>query len=303
MRYLVTGAAGFIGSRLARALERDGHDVVGLDCFTDYYDVSLKEENARGLEVARLDLAVDELDFRGFDGVFHLAGQPGVRSFGEVFELHLRRNVLATQRVFETAVRDGVRVVFSSSSSVYGETDVYPTPEEAPLRPLSPYGITKLACEHLARAYARRFGLDVVVLRYFNAYGPGQRPDMAFTRIAFALAEGKPFDLFGDGLQSRSFTYVDDVVDATVQAMAEGRGTLNVGGGSEVTMREAIEILEQLSGRGLEVRDHPAVPGDQRRTMADISRIERELGWRPRVSVRDGLAAQWKWAAGRVAAP
>jgi nucleoside-diphosphate-sugar epimerase len=303
MRYLVTGAAGFIGSRLARALERDGHDVVGLDCFTDYYDVSLKEENARGLEVARLDLAVDELDFRGFDGVFHLAGQPGVRSFGEVFELHLRRNVLATQRVFETAVRDGVRVVFSSSSSVYGETDVYPTPEEAPLRPLSPYGITKLACEHLARAYARSFGLDVVVLRYFNAYGPGQRPDMAFTRIAFALAEGKPFDLFGDGLQSRSFTYVDDVVDATVQAMAEGRGTLNVGGGSEVTMREAIEILEQLSGRGLEVRDHPAVPGDQRRTMADISRIERELGWRPRVSVRDGLAAQWKWAAGRVAAP
>jgi nucleoside-diphosphate-sugar epimerase len=196
-----------------------------------------------------------------------------------------------------------VRVVFSSSSSVYGETDVYPTPEEAPLRPLSPYGITKLACEHLARAYARSFGLDVVVLRYFNAYGPGQRPDMAFTRIAFALAEGKPFDLFGDGLQSRSFTYVDDVVDATVQAMAEGRGTLNVGGGSEVTMREAIEILEQLSGRGLEVRDHPAVPGDQRRTMADISRIERELGWRPRVSVRDGLAAQWKWAAGRVAAP
>jgi nucleoside-diphosphate-sugar epimerase len=303
MRYLVTGAAGFIGSRLARALERDGHDVVGLDCFTDYYDVSLKEENARGLEVARLDLAVDELDFRGFDGVFHLAGQPGVRSFGEVFELHLRRNVLATQRVFETAVRDGVRVVFSSSSSVYGETDVYPTPEEAPLRPLSPYGITKLACEHLARAYARSFGLDVVVLRYFNAYGPGQRPDMAFTRIAFALAEGKPFDLFGDGLQSRSFTYVDDVVDATVQAMAEGRGPLNVGGGSEVTMREAIEILEQLSGRGLEVRDHPAVPGDQRRTMADISRIERELGWRPRVSVRDGLAAQWKWAAGRVAAP
>jgi nucleoside-diphosphate-sugar epimerase len=303
MRYLVTGAAGFIGSSLARALERDGHDVVGLDCFTDYYDVSLKEENARGLDIWRLDLAVDELDFSGFDGVFHLAGQPGVRSFGDVFDLYVLRNILATQRVFETAVRDGIRVVFSSSSSVYGDTDVYPTPEDASLRPVSPYGITKLTCEHLARAYARSFGLDVVVLRYFNAFGPGQRPDMAFTRIAFALAEGKPFDLFGDGLQSRSFTYVDDIVAATVRAMASGSGTLNVGGGVEVTIREAIEILEGVSGRKLEIREHRAVPGDQRRTMADISRIERELGWRPRVSVADGLAAQWKWAAGRVAAP
>ncbi len=302
MRYAVTGAAGFIGSHLARELVARGHDVHGIDCFTDYYDTSLKEENAEGLDVARLDLAHDELDFRGLDGVFHLAGQPGVRSFGDVFDLYLTRNVLASQRVFEAAARDGVRVVFSSSSSVYGEAEAYPTPEDAPPRPLSPYGITKLACEHLARATVASFDLDVVVLRYFNAYGPRQRPDMAFTRIAFALAEGRPFDLFGDGRQTRSFTYVSDVVDATILAMEGGTGTSNVGGGTEVSMRAAIDLLEQLAGLALDVREHPAVPGDQRRTKADTTRIRDELGWQPTTELADGLKAQWEWAAARVAA-
>lgn len=303
MRYVVTGAAGFVGSNLARTLERAGHEVLGLDCFTDYYDRELKEENARGLRVRRLDLTADEIGVAGYDGVFHLAGQPGVRSFGDVFELYLRHNVLASQRVFEAAARDGVRVVFASSSSVYGDTDVYPTPEDAPLRPVSPYGITKLACEHLARAYARSFGLDVVVLRYFNAFGPGQRPDMAFTRICRCLMDGTPFDLYGDGQQSRSFTYVDDVVAATILAMDGGAGTLNVGGGAEVVLSEAIAMLEAAAGRTLELRRYPAVPGDQRRTMADTTRIRDQLGWLPTVPVEEGLAAQWRWAAGRVAAP
>lgn len=303
MRYLVTGAAGFIGSHLADALRDDGHDVVGLDVFTDYYDVELKEENARGHEMVRIDLARDPIDLEGIDGVFHLAGQPGVRSFGDVFESYLDRNVLASQRVFEAAARDGVRVVFSSSSSVYGEAEAYPTAETVPPRPVSPYGITKLTCEHLARATARSFGLDVVVLRYFNAYGPRQRPDMAFTRIAMCLAEGRPFDLFGDGHQSRSFTYVGDVVRATIAAMQGGRGTYNVGGGEEATMLEMIAILEELAGRALDVRSHPAVPGDQRRTKADTSLIRSELGWQPTTALREGLAAQWGWAAGRVAAP
>ena len=165
--------------------------------------LALKEENAaRRSTSGALDLAEDELDFAGFDGVFHLAGQPGVRSFGDVFPLYLRRNVLASQRVFEAAARDGVRVVFASSSSVYGAAERYPTPEDTPPRPLSPYGITKLACEHLAAAYAREFGLDCVVLRYFNAFGPRQRPDMAFTRIVNALAAGTAFELYGDGDQS-----------------------------------------------------------------------------------------------------
>ena len=176
----------------------------------------MKERNASGLDVRRLDLARDELDFAGWDGVFHLAGQPGVRSFGDVFPLYVERNVLASQRVFEAAAAAGARVVFASSSSIYGEAERYPTPEETPPRPLSPYGITKLACEHLARASGRSFGLDAVVLRYFNAYGPRQRPDMAFPRVVGALVEGRPFTLFGDGEQSRSFTYVGDVVAASI---------------------------------------------------------------------------------------
>jgi nucleoside-diphosphate-sugar epimerase len=299
---MVTGSAGFVGSHLYEALRERGHDVVGLDSFTDYYDVALKEENARGQQLLRLDLARDPLDLAGFDGVFHLAGQPGVRSFGDVFETYLDRNVLASQRLFEAAAHDGVRVVLASSSSVYGEAEAYPTAEDVPPRPVSPYGITKLACEHLARATSHSFGLDVVVLRYFNVYGPRQRPDMAFTRVATCLAEGRPFDLFGDGLQSRSFTYVHDVVGATVVAMESGRGTYNVGGGEEATMRATIALLEEIAGRTLDVREHPAVPGDQRRTKADTALIGRELGWAPRTPLRDGLAAQWEWAAARVAA-
>src|SRR5437762_11305569 len=172
MRYAVTGAAGFIGSHLTEALLAAGHEVVAIDCFTDYYDPALKEENAAAFPVERLDLATDPLDFAGLDGVFHLAAQPGVRSFGDVFPLYVRQNVLALQRVFEAASRDSARVLFASSSSVYGEAERYPTPEDTPPEPISPYGITKLAGEQLARAYASGFGLDVVVLRYFNAFGP-----------------------------------------------------------------------------------------------------------------------------------
>jgi UDP-glucuronate 4-epimerase len=300
MRYAVTGAAGFIGSHLAENLLAQGHEIVGLDCFTDYYDARLKEENARAFDVRRVDLAEDNLDFAAYDGVFHLAGQPGVRSFGDVFPLYLRRNVEATRCVFEAAARAGVRVVFSSSSSVYGEAATYPTAEDAEPRPLSPYGITKLACEHLARAYARSFGLDGVVLRYFNAFGPRQRPDMAFTRIAFALAEDTPFTLYGDGGQSRSWTYVSDVVDATIAAMNRGRGTYNVGGALEASMSEAIALFERLAGKPLTVVTEPEVPGDQRRTQADTTRIRTDLGWEPHVGLEEGLEAQWEWASARV---
>ncbi len=273
MRLLVTGAAGFIGSHLAESLVADGHEVVGIDCFTDYYDTSLKEENARGLEVRRIDLAEEDLDFAGFDGVFHLAGQPGVRSFGGVFPVYLRRNVLASQRVFEAAAREGVKVVFASSSSVYGAAERYPTPEDTRPHPLSPYGITKLACEHLADAYRRQFGLDCVVLRYFNAFGPRQRPDMAFTRIALALAEGGRFELFGDG----------------------------TGGALEASMNEVIALFESVAGARLDiVRHEDPVAGDQRRTRADTTRIRDELGWAPRVSLEDGIRAQWRWSSARV---
>jgi len=295
----VTGAAGFIGSHLGEALQARGHEVVGVDAFTDYYDPALKELNARALDVRRLDLAEDEIELDGFDGVFHLAAQPGVRSFGDVFPLYVRQNVVVTQRVLEAAAAACVRVVLASSSSVYGEAERYPTPEETPPRPLSPYGITKLTCEHLARAYGRSFDLDAVVLRYFNAYGPRQRPDMAFPRIMGALLSGVPFALFGDGEQSRSFTYVLDVVEATILAMegAAPGALYNVGGGEEATMNAVITTLERVAGRRLDVRREPPVPGDQRRTKADTSRIGGELGWEPRTSLEDGLRAQWQWAA------
>jgi UDP-glucuronate 4-epimerase len=304
MRYVVTGAAGFIGSHLAEALLADGHDVYAVDCFTDYYDPAEKEENARDLNVNRLDLADEPLELNGIDGVFHLAGQPGARSFGEAFPLYVRRNVLATQKVFEACAGAGVRVVFASSSSIYGDAESFPTREDAIPKPLSPYGITKLACEHLAYAYARSFGLDCVALRYFTVYGPRQRPDMFFRRVCERLADGGIFEIYGSGEQSRSFTYVGDVVEATRAAMerAPARATYNVGGGEEATMLEAIAVLESVSGRALQTRRRETAKGDMARTNADITRIGAELAWQPRTSLRNGLAAMWSWTAARVAA-
>ena len=299
MRYVVTGAAGFIGSHLAEALLEAGHEVLGIDCFTDYYDPALKEENARRIGVTRQDLAEDTLDFSGFDGVFHLAGQGGARSFGDTFHVHVRNNVLATERVFEAAARAGVRVVLASSSSIYGAAERYPTPEETMPAPLSPYGVTKLAGEHLAEAFALSRALDVVVLRYFSVFGPRQRPDMAFARIARALADSRPFDLYGDGTQRRGWTYVADAVAATVAAMERGSGTYNVGGALDASLLDAVAIFEQLAGRSLDLRPHASAAGDPERTNADTTRIRRELGWEPRTSLADGARAQWEWQATR----
>ena len=304
MRYVVTGAAGFIGSQLLRALLERGHDATGWDAFTDYYEPALKEENARGLPVERVDLTQDVLDLDRVDGVFHLAGQPGVKSFGDVFPIYIRHNVLASQRLFEAAVTAGARTVFASSSSIYGDAASYPTPEDTVPRPLSPYGITKLACEHLADAYRHEFGLDCVTLRYFTIFGPRQRPDMAFARMVACLGEGRPFELFGDGTQSRSFTYVDDAVGATIAAMDRGASgsVLNVGGGTEVSMLQAIETLGSIAGRRLEIVRSPRRRGDAARTAADTSRIRDGIGWMPATPFEEGLAAQWRWAADRVAA-
>ena len=304
MRYVVTGAAGFIGSQLGEALAAAGHEVDGVDCFTDYYDPAEKERNARDLDVRRIDLAEEPLDLDGVDGVFHLAAQAGVRSFGEVFPLYLRRNVLATQRVLEAAAAAKVRVVLASSSSVYGEAETYPTPESAEPSPISPYGITKLACEHLARAYAAGFDADAVVLRYFTVYGPRQRPDMFFRRVCEALLAGSSFEIYGSGEQSRSFTYVGDAVEATIAAMerAPGGAVYNVGGGEEASMLEAIALLERISGRSLDTRRIGAARGDVARTKADVSTIRDALGWEPRTALADGLTAMWSWASGRLPA-
>ena len=307
MRYLVTGAAGFIGSHLAETLAEQGHDVVALDSFTDYYDPRRKRENAERLDVLEADLLEADLDelLDGVDGVFHLAGQPGVRaSFGPDFEHYVTRNVHASGRLFEAAARRGVRVVYASSSSIYGDAESYPTSEDAVPRPIAPYGVTKLCVEHLAYAHARTTGFDAVGLRYFTVYGPRQRPDMAFTSMLEALAGGGTFRLYGDGSTSRSFTYVADAVAGTIAALEHGaRGEIyNVGGGEEASMAAAIALAEEIAGRELAVERHGEAAGDVRRTRADVSKAERDLGWTPTTSLANGLAAQWDWVTARVAA-
>jgi UDP-glucuronate 4-epimerase len=308
MRYLVTGAAGFIGSHLTEALLEQGHDAVGLDSFTDYYDTVRKRENAAGLDVVEGDLLDVDLDalLDSVDGVYHLAGQPGVRaSFGPGFEHYVSRNVHASARLFESAARHRLRIVYASSSSVYGDAETYPTGEDALPRPISPYGVTKLCVEHLAYAHARTTGLDAVGVRYFTVYGPRQRPDMAFTPLLEALDAGVPFRLYGDGSASRSFTFVADAVVGTIAAMARGReGELyNIGGGEEAAMTDAIALAERIADRELHVERHGAAAGDVRRTRADVRKAEGQLGWRPTTPLADGLRAQWEWVAARVAAP
>ena len=308
-RFLVTGCAGFIGSHLCEALVARGDSVVGLDAFTDYYDRSVKERNITWLrgrddvelvEADLVDIAIDER-LEGCDGVFHLAAQPGVRdSFGATFAQYTRDNIMATQRLFEAASRVGVRAVWASSSSIYGNAGRYPTREDARPAPISPYGVTKLTCEHLAHAYAVSGDLDAVAMRYFTVYGPRQRPDMAFTRIATALVAGGTFRVFGTGEQSRDVTVVADAVSATIAAMERGVAGVayNVGGGSETSLREAIAILEVLSGRTLDVVFEPMATGDVRRTAADTSAAYAELDWAPQVSIEDGLRAQLDWVMG-----
>jgi nucleoside-diphosphate-sugar epimerase len=302
-RYVVTGCAGFVGSHLAEALLERNHEVVGLDAFTDYYSRGVKEANlararARsGFTFVERDLADGKLEplFEGVDGVFHLAAQPGVRgSWGDTFAIYVRENILATQRLFEAAARAKVRIVMASSSSVYGNAEEYPTREDTSPRPVSPYGVSKLACESLAQTYSECFGLEVVSLRYFTVYGPRQRPDMAFSRIISALLGGDPFRFFGTGEQSRDFTYVDDAVAATLAAMNGSRGSTvyNVGGGSETTLTDVVALCEGLAGKRLDLRHEPAAAGDVRRTAADTSLIRAELGWSPRTSLEEGLAAQ-----------
>jgi nucleoside-diphosphate-sugar epimerase len=309
MRTLVTGVAGFIGSTLAKQLLREGHEVIGLDALTDYYEVSIKQRNLAGIAPEGFafhhgdlnDLDLDDL-LSGVDWVFHQAGQPGVRmSWGEDFAIYVRENVLATQRLLEAARRAPSlqRLVYASSSSVYGNAESYPTPETARPQPLSPYGVTKLAAEQLCSLYAANFGLPTVSLRYFTVYGPGQRTDMAFTRFVRAAVLDDVITIYGTGEQIRDFTFVDDIVQANIAAASipgvPSGSVFNVAGGSNVSMNETLGIIESLSGRTLKIDYIEPVAGDVFRTGGDTRRIQSVLGWRPRVSIEDGLAQHLEW--------
>jgi UDP-glucuronate 4-epimerase len=305
MRYVVTGSAGFIGCHVSAELLEQGHDVVGLDAFTDYYDPALKRANAAWLSAhrcyrgAEVDLVIADLDqyFDGADAVIHLAGQPGVRlSWAEHFHVYVERNVTASQRVLEAARRTGVpRLVLASSSSVYGNAQEYPTAEDAPTRPFSPYGVTKLSMEQLAWAYTENWGLPVVALRYFTVYGPGQRPDMAMHKFIQNVAAGKPVTVYGDGEQLRDFTYVSDAAAATIAAARadlQAGSVLNVAGGSSSTVNNVLRLVSESVGSELITRREPEQPGDVRATGGAIDRARKLLRWEPLVPLEEGVKRQ-----------
>ena len=304
MRALVTGVAGFIGSHLAERLLESGASVVGVDGLTDYYDPDRKRANLDSVagtdefefvegNLRQLDL--DEL-VSGKDVVFHLAGQPGVRrSWGTEFEVYLNENLLTTQRLLEAAKGSQIRrFVFASSSSIYGDAERFPTRESEPPQPVSPYGVSKLAGEHLCQLYHSRFDVPTVSLRYFTVYGPRQRPDMAFARFIAAGLAGERVEVFGDGEQRRDFTFVADAVAATVTAGSEGKPgeTYNVAGGSEATVNEVLGLLSGLLGHEIPVEHLSPVTGDARHTGANIDKAAADLGFAPKVGLRQGLSRQ-----------
>jgi UDP-glucuronate 4-epimerase len=308
MKAIVTGVAGFIGSHLAERLVSEGWDVIGVDCLTPYYEREQKasnlaavQESTGGIDLRTVDLRADDLDdlVHGADAIFHQAGQPGVRASWDDFDDYVSHNVIATKRLLEAARNGSVgRFVYASSSSVYGDAESYPTYESTLPAPKSPYGVTKLAAEHLVGLYARNWGLPTVSLRYFTVFGPRQRPDMAMHRLIRAALEGSAFPLYGTGTQIRDFTYVGDVVAANLLAAVgpvEPGSVFNIAGGGSISLAEVIDIVERLTGRSIALDRLPPAAGDVERTGGSTEKAARVLSWMPEVSVEAGLARQVEW--------
>jgi UDP-glucose 4-epimerase len=309
MRCVVTGVAGFVGSHLAERLLADGHEVCGIDAFIDYYPRAIKERNLEGprswgnftfVEGNLLDLPLATL-LEGANVIFHQAAQAGVRaSWGHEFALYVDCNVLATQRLLEAAMKVETlqRFVYASSSSVYGDTNILPVREDVTPHPLSPYGVTKLAAEHLCSLYYQNFGVPTVSLRYFTVYGPRQRPDMAFHRFCKAAATHQPIHVYSDGLQTRDFTYISDIIEANMCAATVDTAVgevVNIAGGSRVTVHHVLQLLQEISENSVNVVFDPKQHGDVRDTFADTTRAEQVLGYRPQVTLRQGLIDEFAY--------
>jgi len=307
MKAIVTGAAGFIGSNLCQKLLADGFSVTGIDSFTDFYPRWIKERNISPLRVHNefefLDQDLDDLDtvgiLEGADCVFHLAAQAGVRaSWGRNFDIYLKNNIRVTQKLLEASKGLSLKkFIYASSSSVYGLTPTLPMLETNPVHPLSPYGVSKLAAEQLCFLYHKNFGVPAMSLRFFTVYGPSQRPDMAFHKFFKALAEDREIAVFGDGQQTRDFTFVDDIVQASLAALVSGKPgeTYNVGGGHRKKLADVIRLMEGISRMKARVLWTEKQKGDVPDTWADIRKARQDLGYSPKTCLDEGLEQEWRW--------
>lgn len=307
MKCVVTGAAGFLGSHISENLLASGYDVVGIDCFIDYYPRAIKEKNLQNarqhphftfLEQNLLHVDLDNL-LNDVDYIFHQAAQAGVRaSWGKDFDIYTANNITATQRLLEACKNRNIkRLIYASSSSVYGDVKEFPMRETMYPQPVSPYGVSKLAAEHLCYLYWKNFGIPTISLRYFTVYGPRQRPDMGFNKFITAMLHGKEIPRYGDGEQTRDFTFYSDAVQANIASMTHGQpgGVYNIGGGSRVTVNHVLSLLEQIMGVKANIVDKGGQKGDVRHTYADTSRAQTDLGYAPHVRLEEGLRQEYEW--------
>jgi UDP-glucose 4-epimerase len=307
MNYLVTGAAGFIGSHLCKKLIRDGAHIVAIDAFTDFYSRSIKENNIRSLvnhphfKFIPADILEIELDkiMDKVDVVFHFAAQPGVRtSWGTDFSIYTKNNIDATQKLLEAAKTSKLKkFIYASSSSVYGLSPKLPMTETSTLHPYSPYGVTKLAAENLCFLYYKNYGIPCVSLRFFTVYGPGQRPDMAFHKFFKSILLGEEITIFGDGQQTRDFTFIDDIIWANLSSIENGRAgeNYNLGGGTRKKLADIIPVLEEICQRKTKIRYVAGQKGDVRHTFAEIQKAKDDLKYTPKIALEEGLRSEWDW--------